>query len=83
MFVSHERNGKYSTHPPIEFVGLGVGHASEMLLMQLTPYEYFAYLATFPSFELVVYDSFLSYTLDEKDSSRLVDRLNGLYRKLK
>ncbi len=83
MFTVGGKDGKCIIYPPIEFIGLGVGHASEMLLLQLNPVEYFTYLATFPSFELVVYNSFVSYSLDEKDANRLIAILNRLYRKLK
>lgn len=83
MYTPHElTSGTYTLLPPIEFLGKGVGHASEALLLNMTLPDYFKYIMSYKSATIVNYNTFISYTLNETDIKKLASKLNTLYRKL-
>lgn len=83
MYTPHElTSGAYTLLPPIEFLGKGVGHASEAILLNMTLPEYFKHIVSYKSAEIVNYHTFISYTLNESDIKKLASKLNTVYRKL-
>lgn len=86
MFKIHKYLGRdrYFTLPPTGHFAINKSHTYEASLMGMGIVEYYAYLLkTYPSVRLTKYDSFISYSMNERDIKKLISKLNSIYRKVK
>lgn len=70
--------------PPTGYIAGWAAHEFEAHLMGMTMAEYYEYISkTYPTSRLVVYPTFISYTLYHADAESHMKKLNKLFKKVK
>ena len=74
-------NQEYFIIPPDKLREYNHNHSAEAQLLNMTLVEYYRWISIFPSAKLVVYSTFISYHVDEKDAKKIISTLNKNYKK--
>ena len=86
MFKIHAHYGtkRYFLIPPTGYLAKRIPHMIEATLLGMEMVEYFEYLKrTYPSIRLTKYSTFLSYSMNETDARKLMNKLNREFKKVK
>lgn len=86
MFKIHAHYGtdRYFLIPPTGYLAKRTPHMIEASLFNMEAVEYFQYLKkTYPSIRLTKYKTFISYSMNEKDAKKLMNKLNKQFKKVK
>jgi len=86
MFKIHNFHGteRYFLIPPFGYLGRKTAHSIEAQLMGMEFVEYFSYLKKqYPSIRLRRYSTFLTYSANKKDATKIANNLNKRFRKVK